>query len=136
MAGILRDPEPAMAQSAVAKHLDNRAKQLPGHRFAGWARTMATVLGEHEFLSRRLRERVLLRSVDDGRPWTTEDITAASDWCQRQAAETTTSEALPAFLAADGRTRRGRATAGQRLRQSRRDGQLRRRTTAVPTVAR
>lgn len=121
VATILRDPDAAMAQSAVAKHLDNRAKLLPAHRFAGWARAMTTVLAEHEFVSRRLREWTLLKSIDDGQPWTTEDITAASDWCQRQAAETSTSVALLAFLAADGRTRRVRAAASQRLRQPARD---------------
>jgi hypothetical protein len=113
----VRDPDAAMAQSAVAKHLDTRARLLPAHRFTGWARAMTTVLAEHEFVSQRLREWTLLKSIDDGRPWTTEDITAASDWCQRQAAETSTSVSLLAFLATDGRTRRVRADASQRLRQ-------------------
>ncbi|MEU6408215.1 hypothetical protein [Microbispora sp. NPDC046933] len=61
---ILRDPDEVMAQSAVARHLDRRSRQLltdPG--FGDWFHAMATEVGEHEFLVRRLHDWMLLRSI-------------------------------------------------------------------------
>jgi hypothetical protein len=115
---VLRDPDAAMAQSAVVRHLDYRAAQLLTDRgFPEWARTMATVIGEREFLTRRLREWTLLRSVTLGDPWAEEDLTAATDWFQRNAAQTVTSPAALTLLASEGRTRRVRAAASRRIAQ-------------------
>ncbi|GAA4595938.1 hypothetical protein GCM10023194_66760 [Planotetraspora phitsanulokensis] len=115
---VLRDPDATMAQSAVVRHLDNRAARLlTDAGFPDWAHSMATVIGEREFLIRRLREWTLLRSITMGDPWTPEDLATASDWFQRNAAETLTSPAALTLLAGEGRTRRVRAAAGRRIAQ-------------------
>ncbi|MFI7610968.1 hypothetical protein ACIBP6_07020 [Nonomuraea terrae] len=97
---ILRDPDEAMARSAAARHLDRRAHQLltdPG--FGDWFHAMATEVGEHEFLVRRLH---------------------ASDWFQRTAVQILTSPAALRLLASDGRTRRVRTAADHQLAEQRR----------------
>ncbi|MFI7615853.1 hypothetical protein ACIBP6_32005 [Nonomuraea terrae] len=115
---ILRDSDATMAQSAVARHLDHRAARLLADaRFPGWAYTVATVIAEWEFLTRRLREWTLLRSITMGDPWTAEDLTTASDWFQRKAAETLTSPAALTLLISAARTRRVRAAASRRMAQ-------------------
>lgn len=69
IATVLRDPDAAMAQSAVVRHLDNRAMHLlSDQRFTDWARATATAIGEREFLSHRLHEWTLLRSITAGQP--------------------------------------------------------------------
>src|ERR1700677_656671 len=104
---ILRDPDTAMAQSAVGLHMDRRAAQLlTGATFPDWARGMASVIAEREFLTLRLREWVLLNSISNGDAWTEEEVIAASDWFQRKAAEIVTTSAVLALLASRGRTRR------------------------------
>jgi hypothetical protein len=120
VATVLRDPDATMAQSAVARHLDDRAAHLlplPGRRFEDWARAMATEISDRDFLTRRLHEWTLLRSITVGEPWTSEEVAAASDWFQRKATETVTSRAVLTLLAGAGRTRRVRAAAGRRLRR-------------------
>jgi hypothetical protein len=118
IATILCDPDATMAQSAVVRHLDIRAMHLlSDQRFTDWTRAMATMIGEHEFVSQRLREWTLLRSITMGQPWTEEDITTASDWFQRQAVQTVTSPDVLTLLAGKGRTRRVRAAANQQLHQ-------------------
>ncbi|MFE3453266.1 hypothetical protein ACFXJ8_30510 [Nonomuraea sp. NPDC059194] len=113
---VLRDPDEVMAQSAVGCHLDRRATQLlTDAGFPGWADAMATVVGEKEFLIRRLHEWILMRSIAMGGPLTAEELVAASDWFQRTAAQMLTSRAALGLLASKGRTRRVRATASLRL---------------------
>jgi hypothetical protein len=49
----LRDPDHAMAQSAVVRHLDNRAAHLlplPDQRFEHWAHAMANQISELDSL--------------------------------------------------------------------------------------
>lgn len=116
---ILRDPDEAMAQSAVARHLDRRAQQLlvaPG--FGDWSHVMATEVGEQEFLVRRLHEWTLLRSIAVGAHWESEEVLAASDWFQRTAVRIRTSPAALRLLAGSGRTRRVRTAAERRLRNA------------------
>src|SRR5690348_6130909 len=61
---VLRDRDTAMADSAVGRHLDRRAAQLlTAPAFAAWADMMATAVAERGFLTRRLREWILLRSI-------------------------------------------------------------------------
>ena len=118
VATVLRDPDQAMAQSAVIRHLDNRAAHLlplPDQRFEDWAHAMANQISELDFLTRRLHEWTLLRSITLGKPWAAEQVTTASDWFQRKAAETVTSPAVLTLLASAGRTRRVRAAANRRL---------------------
>ena len=115
---ILRDPDQAIAQSAVARHIDDRARLLlTDERFPGWVHTMTGVIGERDFLTRRLTEWTLLAAIAQDKPWTPAQVTAASDWFQRKAIEALTSPDALALLADQGRTRRVRAAAGRRLRQ-------------------
>ncbi|MCP3805358.1 hypothetical protein NLX83_39440 [Allokutzneria sp. A3M-2-11 16] len=112
IAAVLRDPDATMAQSAVVKHLDDRAARLLlDERYDDWARSVITVIAEREFLSRRLREWGLLRAISLGRPWTAQEIIGASDWFQRRAAQTVASPEALTVLAERGRTRRVRAAA-------------------------
>ncbi|WP_189241079.1 hypothetical protein [Planomonospora parontospora] len=110
-----------MAQSAVVRHLDRRAAQLLADAgFPDWIEAMVTVTAEWEFLAHRLREWMVLRSIAVKDPWGPKDLLAASDWCQRTAAQVLTSSAALRLLADRGRTRRVRAAAGLRLAQQRR----------------
>ncbi|WP_369227186.1 hypothetical protein AB5J52_42460 [Streptomyces sp. R39] len=115
---ILRDPDTTMAQSVIVRHLDRHAAQLlTDEGFTAWARAMAEISAEREFLARRLREWTLLRSITVGEPWGSEEVTTGSDWFQRKAVETLPSPAVLTLLAEAGRTRRVRADASRRLRQ-------------------
>lgn len=115
---ILRDSNTTMAQSAIVRHLDRHAAQLlTDEGFTAWARAMAEISAEREFLARRLREWTLLRSITVGEPWGSEEVTTGSDWFQRKAVETLPSPAVLTLLAEAGRTRRVRADASRRLRQ-------------------
>ncbi|MGY4920478.1 hypothetical protein ACWD9K_35835 [Streptomyces sp. 900116325] len=115
---ILRDSDTTMAQSAIVRHLDRRAALLlTDDGFTGWARAMAEISAEREFLAHRLREWAMLRSITVGEPWGSEEVTTGSDWFQRKAVETLSSPAVLTLLAEAGRTRRVRAAASRRLRQ-------------------
>jgi hypothetical protein len=106
VATVLRDPDQAMAQSAVARHLDNRAAHLlplPDQRYEDWARAIADQISELAFLTRRLHEWTLLRSITVGKPWAPTELATASDWFQRKAAETITSPAALTLLASAGK---------------------------------
>ncbi|MCY0943141.1 hypothetical protein [Streptomyces antarcticus] len=117
VAAVLRDPDPVMAESAVVTHLDRRAvRLLADEAFPVWAHALGAALAGRAFPERRLREWTLLRAVDGGGPWSAAELTAASDWCQRTAAQSVTSYEALTLLAADARTRRVRNAAAQRLR--------------------
>ncbi|WP_327363629.1 hypothetical protein [Streptomyces sp. NBC_01296] len=116
VAAVLRDRDPVMAESAVVTHLDRRAAHLlTDAGFPGWARAMDTAIGARAFPARRLREWTLLKAITDGEPWSPAELTAASDWCQRTAAQSLPSYEALDLLAAAARTRRVRNTAAQRL---------------------
>lgn len=120
VAAVLRDSDATMADSAVGRHLDRRAAQLLTNQvFTAWAQTMAEVIAERDFLTRRLREWSLLRSIVLGEPWATEDLTGATDWFQCTATTTQIATAPDALrlLAEHGRTRRVRNAASRRLHQ-------------------
>jgi hypothetical protein len=70
---------------------------------------------QREFLARRLREWMLLRSIAVNAPWRPKDVVAASDWFQRTAVQILTSPSALRLLASDGRTRRVRMAAARRL---------------------
>lgn len=116
VAAVLRDQDMTMADSAVCRHLDRRAADLlTGPAFTAWARTMTEVFADRDFLTLRLREWTLLRTIALGRPWTAEDLTSASDWFQRTATTmrfVVSPEAL-SLLAERGRTRRVRNAASR-----------------------
>jgi lysyl-tRNA synthetase class I len=118
VAAVLRDQDVAMAQGAVVHHLDRRAAQLlTDTDFTAWVHIMVAVIGDRDFLTRRLREWTLLRTIALNEPWAAEELTAASDWFQRTAATTqiiTSPDAL-SQLAERGRTRRVRNAASRRM---------------------
>ncbi|MET7725718.1 hypothetical protein [Streptomyces mirabilis] len=120
VAAVLRDQDMTMADSAVCRHLDRRAADvLTGPAFTAWARTMTEVFADRDFLTLRLREWILLRTIALGRPWTAEDLTSASDWFQRTATTmrlVVSPEAL-SLLAERGRTRRVRNAASRQLQR-------------------
>lgn len=118
VAAVLRDPDGVMAESAVVTHLDRRAVQLlDEEEFPAWSRAMAAALAGRAFPERRLREWSLLKAVTRGEAWSAEELTAASDWCQRTAARLLTSYEALTLLATDARTRRVRNAAAERLRR-------------------
>ncbi|MEU9718337.1 hypothetical protein [Streptomyces sp. NPDC047976] len=116
VAEVLRDRDPVMAQSAVVTHLDRRAVRLrPGAGYQDWARALHPALDGHAFPARRLREWTLLKAVEAGADWSREELAAASDWCQRTAAQSPAPDEALALLAAAGRTRSVRNAAARRL---------------------
>lgn len=120
VSAVLRDKNVTMAQSAVVGHLDRRASEfLTDPRFLDWADGMVPVVAPREFLVRRLREWTLLRSIATDGAWSAEDVLAASDWLQRNIAQTVTSPSALQLLASNGRTRRVRNTAGRRMPRQR-----------------
>ncbi|MET7549212.1 hypothetical protein ABZS94_26115 [Streptomyces sp. NPDC005500] len=119
VAAVWRDQDATMADSAVGRHLDRRAADLlTDAKFTAWAQTLTEVIADRDFLTLRLREWTLLRTIALGEPWTAEELTGATDWFQRMAATTqiTPSPEALGLLAERGRTRRVRNSAGQQLR--------------------
>ncbi|MEU6026343.1 hypothetical protein ABZ825_04880 [Streptomyces tauricus] len=118
VAAVLQDKDASMAHSVVVRHIDRRAAELLAHsRFTTWADTLTGIIAEHDFLTRRLREWSLVRAIALGDRWGPEDLTTASDWCQRTVTTgqiATSPEAL-ALLAEQGRTRRVRNAATRGL---------------------
>ncbi|MFD8012561.1 hypothetical protein [Streptomyces sp. NPDC058955] len=115
---VLQDEDMPMAQSVVVRHIDRRAAELlPSPRFTVWAHTLSGVIAEYGFLNRRLQEWSLLRAIAVGDAWAPEELTTASDWCQRSLLSirlARTPKAL-ALLAEHGRTRRTRNAAARPL---------------------
>nr|WSX53361.1 hypothetical protein OG409_33240 [Streptomyces sp. NBC_00974] len=116
VAAVLRDPDPVMAESAVVTHLDRRASRLLAEEaFPAWAQAVGGAIGGRSFAARRLREWILLRAITRGEAWSRAELLAASDWCQRTAAQSLHSDEALRLLATGARTRRVRNTAVQRL---------------------
>ncbi|MER5478707.1 hypothetical protein ABT026_17305 [Streptomyces sp. NPDC002734] len=113
---VLSDPDEVMARSAVLEHLDRRAAALltePG--FEAWTETLVEVVGGDAFLARRVEEWRLLRAVVLGRSWGREAVLQASDWFQWRVVAVAAPPEVLRVLAEDGRTRRVRHAAGERL---------------------
>ncbi|MCP3754502.1 hypothetical protein [Streptomyces sp. TBY4] len=116
VAAVLRDPDLVMAESAVVTHLDRRAAGLlADEAFPAWAQAVGAALGGRTFAARRLREWTLLKAVTRGEPWSAAELLAASDWCQRTAAQSLHADEALRLLAEGARTRRVRNAAAQRL---------------------
>lgn len=116
VAAVLRDPDLVMAESAVVTHLDRRAAGLlADEAFPAWAQAVGAALAGRTFAARRLREWTLLKAVTRGEPWSAAELLAASDWCQRTAAQSLHDDGALRLLAAGARTRRVRNAAAQRL---------------------
>jgi hypothetical protein len=64
VAEILSDPDPAMAQSAIARHIDRRAAAMHQEaQYPAWAKRIAGPVNRYPFLARRLREWSLFRAI-------------------------------------------------------------------------
>ncbi|WRZ95670.1 hypothetical protein OHB54_45775 [Streptomyces sp. NBC_01007] len=58
-----------MTDSTVSHHPEPQAASLPTEpQFKTWAQTMTEVIADHDFLTRRLRERTPLRTIAPGKP--------------------------------------------------------------------
>jgi hypothetical protein len=116
---VLDDPDHAVAQSAVIRHIDRTAEQLgsDGDRYAQWHERIAPVIQGHELIRRRLEEWSLFNAIIGENAWSTADLADASNWLQRKVAERAHSPQALATLTEHGRTKRVRATARSRLNQ-------------------
>lgn len=115
---VLADPDHAVAQSAIIRHIDHTAELLGSdERYAQWHERIAPVVEDHELLRRRLEEWALFNAIADENAWSTGNLTNASNWLQRKVAERAHSPRALATLAEHGRTNRVRATARSRWNQ-------------------
>lgn len=112
---VLTDPDPGMAQSSVLRHIDAKAERLDDIAYAQWRDHIAPAIESHELLLLRLTEWALLKSLLSDHPWQAADLTNASNWLQRKAAEHAPSPRALTTLAEHGRTKRVRGTAQTRL---------------------
>ncbi|MEV8533159.1 hypothetical protein [Streptomyces sp. NPDC051211] len=114
---VLNDPDQAMAQSAVLRHLDRRATELhSGPAYEPWAASMARVTARYAFLTRRLQDWSLFRAITLRRPCRPGTLLESSDWLQLKAAASSNTEAV-GILAERGRTKRIRNTARTNLQR-------------------
>lgn len=115
---VLGDPDHAVAQSAVIRHIDRTAEHLgSAERYAQWHGRIAAVVEGHELLRRRLEEWAPFKAIGGENPWSTSDLVDASNWLQREVSERADSPRALATLAEHGRTNRVRSTAQSRLNQ-------------------
>ncbi|MFD5574785.1 hypothetical protein [Streptomyces cadmiisoli] len=114
---ILEDSD-ATAQSAVLRHLDQRADTLlRGEGYVPWAQAMTQVVAPRPFLIQRLHEWSLFRAVILSQPWSLDALTRASNWLQLKIAESQSAIEAVEILAQAGRTKRIRNTARTTLVQ-------------------
>ena len=112
VADVLTDPDIVMAQSAVCRHLDQRAGTLlPGPEYAPWAQAMAGIVAPYPFLAQRLHEWTLFRAVTLRQSWSPDALTGASNWLQLKIAAGPGTTEAAVILAEAGRTKRIRNTA-------------------------
>jgi hypothetical protein len=109
---VLTDPDAVMAQSAVSRHLDQRAGTLlPGPQYLPWARAMTGVVASYPFLVQRLHEWSLFRAVTLRQSWSPDALTGASNWLQLKIAADPGATTAALILAEAGRTKRIRNAA-------------------------
>lgn len=115
VAAVLRDPDRAMAASAVNGHLDSQAPLFSSRAaFTTWVDTIVDLLDGDPFLARRVHEWTLFKAVMDGQPPAADAIVQGSDWLQRRLAEQAADRETLELLARAGRTKRVRAKAASR----------------------
>lgn len=104
---VWRDPDRAMAESAVVGHVDRRAAALDSTQaLVRWAAMVTGVVGGASFPARRIQEWLLLRQLLDGNPGDPEELAAASNWLQRKIVAEITTPATLTTLGSVGRTKR------------------------------
>ena len=109
-----RDPEPLLSGTILVELLD----QVEPDSFD--VVVAAAPVSQHDFVRRRREDIELLRIVREGRATaeTIEAVIGGTDWLQRRAAETIPPGVVLDQLAKNGRTRRVRSLAGQRIERS------------------
>jgi hypothetical protein len=104
---VWRDPDRAMADSAVVGHVDRRAAAMEStDALVRWAAAVTGVMGAQSFPARRIQEWQLLRRVMDDATVDADDLAAASNWLQRKIVAEAQSTMALAALATAGRTKR------------------------------
>ena len=112
---ILDDPDQAMAQSAIIRHIDRVAARLgAADGYAQRHERIALAVRAHDVPRKRLEEWALFNAVIADHPWSTANLIEASNWLQRKVAEHASSPRALATLTEHGRTSRVRATARSR----------------------
>ncbi|WKX09485.1 hypothetical protein [Streptomyces sp. NL15-2K] len=114
---ILADPDQTMARSAIVRHIDRQAAtRYSTPAYDAWAESVAQATAGNPFLTQRLRDWALLRSIAVTQQWDPASLAEAPNWLQLKIAAT---PAIPSaaltLLAAEGRTKRIRHTARMSL---------------------
>lgn len=114
LARVVADPDRVMAEAVLVRWLEHIATgAASAAEFQAWLGGQEATLAGFEFARRRGEEWLVLLRVREG---LLPDVDAMSDWLQRLLADENDSPEVLSRLAADGRTRRVRARAAQRLR--------------------
>ncbi|MFH9609004.1 hypothetical protein [Streptomyces sp. NPDC017448] len=121
VAAILRDPVELVSKSAVVALVDEVATRASGPaEFRRWAAGLLpetdrlTGEGHRAFARRRVEDRLLHLSVEDGRVPSPAEPAQATEWMQHVLAERTNAPAVLALLAGPGSTRKIRNIAENR----------------------
>jgi hypothetical protein len=113
---ILRDPDRAMREAAAVEFVKQRAQRHSSYQsFALWAESISGLVGDHEFLSRRIQEWSKLKWVMERGDIELNSLLESSEWFQRKLSEVADSAQTLRKLAEFGRTKRIRNAAKQRL---------------------
>jgi len=121
LASVVEDPDKAMRESVIVKHIDRlAARRVSLADFAGWYQPLRDLLDAASSARLRGDEWLIAKRLDEaGGNTANEDINAWSDWLQRKLSAEASSRAVLALLAESGRTRRIRSAAQRRLQSLR-----------------
>jgi hypothetical protein len=112
----VHDPDRAMSEATVVMFIDHAAAQIQSvARYSEWLDQHKRQFAHLEFASRRADEWRTAKDIEAGAPGSEYRLASASDWLQRKVAESSNSREAVAVLAEQGRTRRIRSIASERL---------------------
>jgi hypothetical protein len=118
LARVVADPDHVMAEAVLVRWLERAATSAASaEEFHLWLEGQETTLAGFEFARRRAEEWAVFLRAREGLPLL--DVAGMSDWLQRLLADENDTAEVLARLAADGRTRRVRTRAAQRLQNGR-----------------
>jgi hypothetical protein len=132
VAAILRDPEELTAKTAVVALVDGVAERTGDPAaFRRWAAGLAPELerlsgGHRGFVWGRVHDWAVYLTVRSGQAPAAGELVGVTHWMQRRLASEATLPGVLAVLAEDGRTRKVRDAAGERLRSVTSDSRQRR----------